>query len=431
MINTLSELLKRFVDAEKSVLYNYDIKHRPTIGNMYEGLTKDVVNKSIFDSLDLNVSTHSFIYGCDTEFDVVLAEGKGEKIPHTRSQKYKASQVIAVIQVKKNLTAQELHNSYDNLLKVSDVFQQNLSGMDGSIVRDSFGKICHKELAAYNKGRLNLQEEYIFHSLVMDSFFPLRIVLGYNGHKTEEGLRQTFLDFLEDKTSTESNKVYGYSPSSFPNLIISEGMSLVKLTGCPYCLPLSAIKDGWWEVMASTHYNPMHIFLEMLWTKLSYRFHNLPQEIFGDDLKSEPVSQFLRAKIHTDAGDVPIGWDYEYTFLGEKILSQNNDLVEWTPATIDRAQFVVLEQLGQKEIDVSRDKDLETFVVGNGYKSLQEFVESLEKLGFVTLDGNMLKLITKQLVLVVSPNGITYAADDCDGRFSRWTIKNKLNKLGK
>lgn len=429
MIDTLAELLKQFVKAEKSVLDKYDIKHRPTIGEMYEGLTMQLVNKSIFDGYDLYVSTQSFIEGCDTEFDVILAEGIGEAIPYTNSRRYKASQVIAVIQVKKNLTAQELRNSYDNLLKVSNVFQNNLTGTDGGIVSDAFRNICHKELSAYKKGQLNPQEEYIYHSLVMDGFFPLRIVFGYNGHKTEEGLRQTYLDYLAGKTSTENNRINGYSPSSFPNLIISEGMSLVKLSGCPYSLPLSSIKEGWWEVMASTHYNPMHIFLEMLWTKLSYRFQNLPQEIFGDDLQSEPFSQFLRARIHTNTNDSPIGWDYEYTFLQEKVLSHNNDLVEWSPAIIDKAQYVVLGQLSRYDIDISQDKDLELFVLENGYKSLKEFIELLEKLGFVTLDGKTLKLITKQLVCVISPDGNTYAADNYDGRFTHWIIKNEMNKL--
>ena len=39
MINTLSELLKEFVDAETVALNKHNIKHRPTIGEMYEGLT--------------------------------------------------------------------------------------------------------------------------------------------------------------------------------------------------------------------------------------------------------------------------------------------------------------------------------------------------------------------------------------------------------
>lgn len=427
MINTLSDLLKSFVEAEKSVLNKYNIKHRPTIGEMYEGLTMELVNRSIFSGLNLVVSTQSFIEGCDTEFDVILAEGNGETVPYTTSKKYKPSQVIVVFQVKKTLTSKELRDSYDNLKNVAEVYHKNITDMDASMLSDSFNKICHKEIAAYKKRHLTPQEESIYHTLVMDSFFPLRIILGYNGYKTEEGFRNAYIDFLDDNTSTEINRIKGFSPSTFPNLIISDGFSLVKLTGCPYCSSLKET-DGWWEVVASTHNNPMHVFLEMLWTKLAYRFHNLPQEIFGDDLETELFSTFLNAKIHLDKDGEPIGWDFGYTYIDEKTLLQNSGLREWTPAIVDRAQSVVLNKLGCHDIDISQDKGLEAFVLQNGYSSIQDFITSLEKLGFVTLDGSKLKLLTKQLVQVISPDGNIYVADDYDGRLTRWMYKKQMGK---
>lgn len=428
MINNLSDLLKAFVEAEKKALNKYDITHRPTIGEMYEGLTKELVSKSIFAGMNLVVSTQSFIEGCETEFDVILAEGKGEQVPYTTSYKYKPSQVIAVIQVKKTLNAQELRNSYENLRQVANVYQKVFSDMDGTMVSDTFKNICHKELSAYEKGQLNTQEEYIYHTLVMDCYFPLRIVLGYNGYKTEEGFREAFIEFLDTKKSTEDNKIPGYSPMILPNLIISDGFTLAKLTGCPYSTRLGYVVEGWWELMTSSHFNTMHIFLEMLWTKLSYRFHDLPQEIFGDDLEYEPLAALLRARIHCDESGKPQGWDYEYSYFSEEQLQQNDDPQPWKPATIDMAQYVVLNELGRKEIDIIQDKQLTAFVTSNGYVSLDDFISSLEKLGFVTLDGNKLKLLTKQLQCVMSPDGNTYAADDYDGRLTRWVLKKGIKK---
>lgn len=428
MINTLSELLKEFIDAERAALDKHDIKHRPTIGEMYEGLTEQLVHKSIFSGLNLTVSTQSFIEGCDTEFDVILSEGEGEQIPHTLSYRYKAKQVIAVIQVKKTLTSQELSKSYDNLKPVAKVFLENITDMDASLLRDAFKSICHKDIAAYRKGLLNLQEEYIYHTLVMDSFLPLRIVLGYNGYKTEEGLRNAFLNFLEDNISTKEKKIYGFSPMVFPNLIISEGVSLIKLTGCPYSATLGHIAEEWWEVMGSTHFNPMHIFLEMLWTKLSYRFHKLPVEIFGEDLETEPIVQFLRSKVHLDIEGHPIGWDYEFSDYKEKELAQQNNLQEWQPAIIDRVQMIVLQGLGKHHIDITQDKDLESFVIEGGYTSLKDFISTLENLRLVTLEGNTLKLLTRELVCVYSLDGNIYAADNSDGRLSRWICRNNIRK---
>ena len=428
MISTLSELLKEFVDAERTALNKYDIKHRPTIGEMYEGLTQELVHKSIFSGLNLTVSTQSFIEGCDTEFDVILAEGKGEQIPHTTSFRYKTKQVIAVIQVKKSLTSQELCKSYDNLMQVAKVFQDNITGMEATMVKDAFKTICHKDITTYGKGLLNPQEENIYHTLVMDCFFPLRIVLGYNGHKTEEGLRNTFLGFLDGNKSTNEKKIAGFSPMIFPNLIISENYSLIKLTGCPYSAPLGQVAEGWWEVIGSSHFNPMHIFLEMLWTKLSYRFHTLPREIFGEDLETEPVVRFLRAKVHLGKEGLPLGWDYEFSDYKEKDLARQNALQEWQPAIVDRTQAVVLKELGMHDIDINQDKDLESFVIEGGYASLKEFIATLENLRLASLEGSILKLLTRQLVCAFSPDGNIYAADNYDGRLTRWILKNNLQK---
>lgn len=428
MINTLSDLLKSFVEAEKTVLNKYDITHRPTIGEMYEGLTKELVSRSVFGGMNLVVTTQSFICGCETEFDVILAEGEGELVPHTTSYRYKPSQVIAVIQVKKTLNAQELRSSYENLRQVAEVYQKEFTYMDSTMVYDSFKNICHKEISAYKKGQLNPQEEYIYHTLVMDSYFPLRIVLGYNGYKTEKGLRDAFIGFLDTKKSTEENKIPGYSPMIMPNLIISDGFTLAKLTGCPYSTRLGYVKEGWWELMISSHFNPMHILLEVLWTKLSYRFHNLPQDVFGEDLDYEPMAQLLRARIHCNDEGLPKGWDYEYTCYTEEQLQQNDGLQPWNPAVIDMAQYVVLTELGKHEIDIVQDKQLTTFVTKNGYVSLGEFLSSLEKLGFVTFDGNKLRLLTRQLQCVMSSDGKTYAADNYDGRLTRWILKKQLAK---
>lgn len=426
MINTVSELLKKFVEGEKIALNKYNIKHRPTIGDMYEGLTKEIVNRSIFDGFNLNVSTQSFIEGCDTEFDVILSEGKGELIPYTDSYKFKPSQVIAVIQVKKTLSNQELRNSYDNLKQVTAAFQKNISSMDASMVDDSFRNICHKRITSYNKGVLNKQEESIYHTLVMDSFFPLRIVLGYNGYKTELGIRNSFVDFLESNAGNNQAPIKGFSPMSFPNLIISENYSLIKLTGCPYCVPLNNVREGWWEIMTSSHYNPMHFFLEMLWTKLSYRFHVIPSSIFGDDLKIEPHSIFLRTKIHLNNDEDPDGWEYEYSEISEEVLSTQNNIREWEPCVVDMIQAQMLNELNNHNINLNDAQEMESFVTKNGYSSLMSLVKSLEKKGLVSVEGNEVSLLIKQLVLSFSPDGNIYVFDGYDNKKTHWLLKKCL-----
>ena len=61
MINTISDLLEAFLEKENDLLKKYDIvKHPGIIGDMYEGLTKEILNKSIFKNLDLHVKLEKF-----------------------------------------------------------------------------------------------------------------------------------------------------------------------------------------------------------------------------------------------------------------------------------------------------------------------------------------------------------------------------------
>lgn len=75
-IDTLSDLLGAFVDSQNKVLDALYIKHPTTIGTMYEGLSKDVLQSALFKGIDLRIITNSFIKGCDTEFDVMIVEGE-------------------------------------------------------------------------------------------------------------------------------------------------------------------------------------------------------------------------------------------------------------------------------------------------------------------------------------------------------------------
>ena len=78
-IHSLSDLLYALAKQENEVLKSYGIQHRPTIGNQNEGLTAEILNKSIFGDLHLTVARNSFIEGSNTEYDIILADGTESK----------------------------------------------------------------------------------------------------------------------------------------------------------------------------------------------------------------------------------------------------------------------------------------------------------------------------------------------------------------
>jgi hypothetical protein len=80
----------------------------------------EVLSASIPIELNLRVVS-GFITNSDGELsdqiDCMLVQGEGERIPYTDDFKYNIDNVIAVIEVKKNLYSKEIESAYENLLR--------------------------------------------------------------------------------------------------------------------------------------------------------------------------------------------------------------------------------------------------------------------------------------------------------------------------
>lgn len=422
-INTLADLLNAFVHSENERLKQKDIKHGPTIGRMYEGLTSVILNASLFKGLNLVVAKGSFIKGSHTEFDVILAEGNGVRNDYTDSYEFTPEQVLAVIQVKKSLYSKDIKDSYENLQDATALFYDTKAEEYMFCqASDAIRHTLNKPASTYSRGALNIYEEYVYHSLVTEAQMPIRIVLAYNGFKSEKNFREALVEYLSTMQSTTSNRVEGYGPNNIPNLIICDNFSCVKCCGQPFNSPLDPAADGWWHFVGTSHYNPMYFFLEMLWSKLSYKY-NLPNDIFGEDLQTPALSPFLSCRTHIEDGKA-IGWDYEYFDRDDGFLSDNNEIQEWNPVELDIAQFTIISELCRKSnIDTRDDNDLEDFVMKNGYKDLQSFIDGLTKTKLASFIEGRLTLLTKQCQCLIH-NGKYYAADNDTGRLNNWLNKN-------
>ncbi|MDY5665657.1 MAG: DUF6602 domain-containing protein [Alloprevotella sp.] len=421
-IHSLSDLLYVLAKQENEVLKSYGIQHRPTIGNQYEGLTAEILNKSIFCDLHLTVARNSFIEGSNTEYDIILADGTGMAVKYSERQfVFKPKQVLAVIQVKKNLYGAEVKDSYENLATIAPLYygkptEEYVCKWATTSVRNSLGK----HVSAYKKGELNIDEEYLYHTLVTEPQIPVRIVLGYNGYSSETNFRKGIVEYLETCKTTANERKNGYGPNDIPNLIVCEGFSCVKITGSPFCPLYNPSNNGWWNLLGTSSYNPMYFLLETIWTKLSYKYQ-LPSILFGEDLKTPCLSPFLDAKIHKDKG-TPIGWDYGYKVMTTQELSQNNIIEEWKPVEIDKVQWVILGELGEKgSVCIKDNKELECFVIQEGYSDLNDFIDKLLATRLVTIDSDNLRLLTYKCDRVCV-KGKWYAAENVTGRLTNWAM---------
>ena len=86
MITTIAALLRDLMKKEAERLDGQDIAHGPTIGNMYEGLTRDILDRAIPADLDVRV-VDGFVRGADgrlsPQMDAMVVVGEGEPIPYT------------------------------------------------------------------------------------------------------------------------------------------------------------------------------------------------------------------------------------------------------------------------------------------------------------------------------------------------------------
>lgn len=421
-ISTIAELLNEFVLAETEILNQQNIKHPTTIGTMYEGLTATVLHKSIFKGLNLKIVKNSFIIGCDTEFDVLLVEGDGEVIPYTDRFKYKPEQIIAIIQVKKNLYSKDIEEGYNNLKFLKSYFDnREPEKFIKRLFRDSFRQTCRKDISAKKLGELSENEEFLFETLRIEAFLPVRVIWGYNGFASEYNFRKSFYEYLNMNKTTDLNKgTTGFAPHNFPNLIICGQYSMLKNNGMPFISPVQT--DNWWPFYCSSSYNPTYFFLEAIWTRLSYKFEQLPESIYGEDLNMEPASKFIDCRMQRHNGR--ISWEYKYFKIASKDLKDNTEVTEWQPVELDITQNVIISELCKYgEIDLSTDESLEDFVIKGSYSSLSDFLDKLKATGLVFVEQNKLMLLTDQCQCAIMPNGKFIAGENKSGRFSNWMNK--------
>ncbi|EMR36682.1 DUF6602 domain-containing protein [Vibrio harveyi] len=422
MIKTVADLLQSFMQEESAKLSEYELKHGPTIGDMYEGLSAEVLNRSIPPQLNLQIVDGFITDGADFlsgQIDCMLVRGEGEKIPFTKSYKWHVKDVLAVFEVKKNLYSADLINSFEKLRQASEGYCKYLfegehnesKSIDLSPSYKTFSQLTGIKAPPYHEREtLSKENELIYTTVFMEQLMPVKIVIGYDGFASEYSLREGLVKFIEAQGAGS-----GYGIPSFPQLIICGGHSLVKATGQPYTIPM---RDGYWDFLLSSKANPVLLMLEFIWTKLSLEFDvGLP---WGDDIEMEGLNEFLRAKpiVTEEQG----GWMFKYDKLSKATLDQRSSVIEWQPVEVDTIMFAIFQRLTQGEVSV-RDPGFIKFVTGS-VNNVEEFIEQMMSTNYVAFGNDTLSLTTENLVTAALPDGRLVVAENNSGRFEHWLAKH-------
>ncbi|EFO1437662.1 hypothetical protein DWH64_22890, partial [Escherichia coli] len=202
-----------------------------------------------------------------------------------------------------------------NINVASEIFAK-ITGVSGPI---NYDDIFH----------LDNESQVLFYSLVIEQLAPVTIIHGYGGYKSEKGLRDVLLDYLDEdnylknltkKKKKEKEKNTGSISmirgiNSIPTLITANEFSLVKTNGLPYSFSKERNKNDW-AVIASGRDNQLGIMLELIWSKISIQFGiSMP---WGNDDHVEELAPLLYAKVVKK--DESLGWYYRSFEMSTKKL---------------------------------------------------------------------------------------------------------------
>lgn len=416
MINSLADILTAFLEQEKKTLEQYgDIGHPVMIGDMYEGLSRNLLSKAVFKDLDIRVvegkiKNEKGVYS--KQMDCLVVVGEGELIPYTNHYLYNYEQVIAVLESKKNLYASEIGDAYENLLSTQSVASYTNVEIPLNLIIRAFQYLTKvrfkRDISLHNE-----KEQLLYHALVVMHAEPLRIIFGYNGYKSQENFRKGFADYLESNLSTLDNKKKGYGVSSFPDLIVCDGYCLVKHNFQPFTTEQTG---GVFPILSSGTKSPLYYLISMLWYKINLRF-DLGSSTWDTDDELAVVNKFLSAKFDDNLK----GWLYQETQLSNEELNLKHPKMYYEPLIVSKGVYIIAQILCEND-------EVDLLSIGVPNDELEELKNDLISTKLFEVSGNSVKLLTEGLGCVIMPEEGYVIGEDVDGSLQRWIFQNIKKK---
>lgn len=310
----LDKILKKNILQAKEYHESDGTRHPTLLGDIYEGITSNLLEKTLFEHLDLKVvSGQVRLHNgqLSNQMDCMIVKKTGRKIPFTDKFECEIDDVIAVIEVKKTLYKDELEDSLLKMQKITEGFdvEKTKNGLIEEEIYRGYEVLTGRTLddidfyTGKNIDKSNFTSVLV-NSLILDYLTPLRIVFGFNGYTNEKSLRDGFVNILTNNSNIKMG------PRMLPNLIICKESCLIKTNGIPYGLRTEKETNNKFNGLASYSSNPILVLLEILWSKLCNVFpEQLNSNIFGFETKYENIVPLLMYSFEQYEG--------KYGFAGE------------------------------------------------------------------------------------------------------------------
>jgi hypothetical protein len=425
MIRNVAGLLEAFRQKSASAMPSYDeVGHTGMFGDMYEGLTRELLERGLFDGCDLRVVSGKVVNSkgiLSRQVDCMIVVGEGQQLPFTTHYVYPLSQVVAICEVKKTLYSSALSDSIDWFTH----FRQNVA--EGGkrrvgLLDDAWRGIFGESLPSEEEMKLlPVSRRVILEHLIVEAVSPARIVVGFEGFCDEASLRKGVLDLLDAAFDNPEPNQRRFSISAFPNLVVCGQASIIKLDGFPFSA--KANPNDWYAWFASSSYNPLVYLLEILWTRLAYLL-KLPPEVFGDDLRVEQPNPLLWCRaVASPYGD---GWEYFPVLMEKEYLKASSGLGSWEPEFLSEVEFDVMNLLCAG-LQVRADCVEIAKLFRQRNSSFGEVAKSLKARRLAHAKDGRLELLTDKCVCFILPDGRFAAAENKSGRATQY-VDEYLNR---
>lgn len=419
----LSKKLKMLAEEAVEKLNSHRIKHGPTIGDMYEGLTKEILNHINLNQYGMKICK-GFIQVDDEmspQIDLMIVKGDGEKIPNTDYFIYTIDKLVAVIEVKKNLYLKEINSAYTALnaaLHLANKYYRRQSHNELKFYTrpaEEF-KALYGHYPASECGEMTFEKIFIYKTLIDESLSPLRIAIGYNGFKSEKTFRKGIAGIYNNK-----ELVPGYGAKNMPNLITCGDFSCVKTNGMPYIGHWSKIG---WSFLATSNSNPFLLLLEVICDRIELITSEKIDR--GQDDNQEVLTPLMSAfPVGVDEG---VAWSYS-SFENIEMESTIRDK-KWAPVPINKIQHKLIDLISiSGRINLSSDVIID-FINKNNIKNFSEVLGHLVSNNLVAdIDGDL--MIAPAEVKTALIDGELYCASNVGRIFEKWIQQFHQNSVMK
>lgn len=315
-----------------------NIGHNPTIGDMYEGLVSKLLNitlKPLENLMVVSGKIKNFNDNYSNQIDCMVVDGVIQKIPFTEDYIVAPENVIAVIEVKKNLFSNELDEATSNLWSVIETDISNKK-INGHLSHTAFESISGNIDEYDFKSVVSSPNFYtaLKNLLIWEEFYPLRIIFGFSGFSSEYSLRNKFTKKLSEHIGERAFSLLG-----LPNLIVCGEYSLIKTNGMPFTIMPDNENREKFIFYASYKEHSLKIFLELLLTRIADRYN------ISIDLLADPTEEKLSPLLFGEFDKAKNGWVTYCIDADKEDLEQRPSEVEPEKIFINEKQWLFLVTL--------------------------------------------------------------------------------------